>query len=164
MEINQKYSGNDLRLAIRYRKAGIPESYWFKAHRNYHQDEDKKRFKAIFSRDTDSLASFIADMVKRRPQDNPSYVDFTALLMKLRGKYDKWDAVGDMDFGMLAVVNIRPSQYLKESAGAFTAYLSKAMTTHNARIVLGFVGYINTTISKINFLTNLAFQIPPCFL
>lgn len=144
MSLRKRYQGNQLRLAIQYRKAAIPEGFWFHEYPNTKQIDqacehlDKGHWIVVFSRDLVVQHEFIADVLKRRQRNHPKFIDFGSFILSLTGRYSKYDLLSDDGFGLLGLAGIRPSSYYKELVGEIMTYLGKAFAKSNAGLILGF--------------------------
>jgi len=140
-----KYKANKLRLALQYRRAGVPEQLWFNDYPNQHLVDkaslhiDNGQWLAVYSKDVIAQFEFIAEILKFRPQDKPKFVDFGSLLLQFVGRYTKYDALDDgTDFRLIGIAGIRRSGYYKLHVEDFLTYLYKAFGKQGASIILGF--------------------------
>lgn len=143
MSLRSKYNNNQLRLAIQYRRARIPEGCWFHKYPNPKQVKkaclmlDQKKWIVIFSREVIVQTEFIAEILKQRYSQRPRFIDFATFILTLSGRYTKYDELTEDDFGLLGVAGIRHSSYYKEMVGEVLTYLNKAFM-NDAGLILGF--------------------------
>lgn len=142
--LKEKYKGNKLRLALQFKRAGIPEKFWFRDYKDQILVDqacsqlDDGRWLVVFSRDIVLQFQFISEILKCRPQQKPQFIDFASFILGLIGRYSKYDMLSDLESNLVSIAGIRFSNYYKENVGDFLVYLGKVFARHNASIILGF--------------------------
>ncbi len=142
-DVNQ-FTGNKLRKALQYRRAGIPESFWFKDYPDIAavdsaiQQIEKGKWLAVFSRDVVAQLHFIAEIMKNKPELNPKFIDFSSFILRMVGRYSKYELLSDYDGGLVGMGGIRYSTYYRGHTGDLLTYLGRAFGKFNASIILGF--------------------------
>jgi len=151
--IKEKYAGGQLRRALRYRAAGIPEQFWFKTYHDSFKvktaidDYKSGTFCVGIGENSLDISHFLADIIKGLGGDNKKFMSFSDLVLKLSKKFDRDGLFKDMvlnELEVLAVSNIRPSRMYDDYVDVFLTFLDRFVNSvHEVKLVLG-IQYIKS--------------------